>query len=279
MRSKTGYDSANAKFICPTGIVTTNASAIDPSVGIYTNPVSINGTDYYICTLQDACDLNGLAPYTTPNQWWRFFTAIGLHGGVVHILMNLSFQMQAGFDLEKDIGWWRLAMIYFISGAGGFMFGAGLSDIQTPTVGASGSLYGMIACLFLDLITNWTIIKQPWIELAKMFVSILISLSVGLLPYVDNNAHVGGFIFGFFAGLLFMPKIYYGKWDRRIKQFCMFLSFPVILILGYVFLLNFYASVNFCPGCKYFNCIPGLPWCDQKFSFGTYYNATTWQIQ
>ncbi|KAJ3335462.1 hypothetical protein HDU91_002186, partial [Kappamyces sp. JEL0680] len=204
MRSKTGYDSANAKFICPTGIVTTNASAIDPSVGIYTNPVSINGTDYYICTLQDACDLNGLAPYTTPNQWWRFFTAIGLHGGVVHILMNLSFQMQAGFDLEK--------------------------------------VCRMIACLFLDLITNWTIIKQPWIELAKMFVSILISLSVGLLPYVDNNAHVGGFIFGFFAGLLFMPKIYYGKWDRRIKQFCMFLSFPVILILGYVFLLNFYAS-------------------------------------
>lgn len=37
-----------------------------------------------------------------------------------------------------------MALIYMISGAGGFMFGASLSDIRSPSVGASGSLYGII---------------------------------------------------------------------------------------------------------------------------------------
>lgn len=43
-----------------------------------------------------------------------------------------------------------MALIYLISGAGGFMFGSSLSDINVPAVGASGSLYG--ACLLHILI-------------------------------------------------------------------------------------------------------------------------------
>lgn len=137
----------------------------------------------------------------------------------------------------------------------------------------------MIACLFLDLLQNWTIIKSPWWELSKMVINILISLGIGTLPYVDNNAHVGGFVFGILAGLLLMPKIYYGKWDRVIKQFFMTIALPLAAILLYFFLNNFYTGYNFCPGCKYFNCITGMPWCDQKWAVGTYFNTTTMIIQ
>ena len=42
------------------------------------------------------------------------------------------------------MGSWRLALVYFITGAGGFMLGGAFSDIRTPSVGASGSLYGTI---------------------------------------------------------------------------------------------------------------------------------------
>jgi membrane associated rhomboid family serine protease len=41
------------------------------------------------------------------------------------------------------MGWWRMALIYIISGGGGFVFGGSLSDIRTASVGASGSLYGI----------------------------------------------------------------------------------------------------------------------------------------
>lgn len=133
----------------------------------------------------------------------------------------------------------------------------------------------MIACLLLDLIQNWTIIKNPWIELAKMVANILFSLMIGTLPYIDNLAHVGGFMFGIMSGLLIMPKIYYGKWDRRRKQFLMLAALPALGVCFYIFLSNFYHGDNFCTFCKYFNCIPGMPWCDQKFTATTYVNVTT----
>jgi membrane associated rhomboid family serine protease len=144
MKSGTGYDTLNAKFICPSGITNINQSVIslDPNHYFPTNPLAYNGATYYLCTLVETCNLRGIIASPAPNQWWRFLTAVGLHGGIIHLIMNLSFQMQAGFDLEKDLGWWRLALIYIISGVGGFMFGAGLSDVSSATVGASGSLYG-----------------------------------------------------------------------------------------------------------------------------------------
>lgn len=83
---------------------------------------------------------------------------------------------------------------------------------------------------------------------------------IGTLPYIDNLAHVGGFLFGIPAGLLLMPKIYYGKWDRRRKLILMIASLPALAILFYFLLRSFYNNTNFCPGCKYFNCIPGMPW-------------------
>lgn len=99
-----------------------------------------------------------------------------------------------------------------------------------------------------------------------MLANIIFSLLIGTLPYIDNLAHVGGFVFGIFAGLLFMPKIYYGKWDHRRKMFLSIISVPAIIFLVVVFLKSFYDSENLCSFCHYFNCIPGMPWCDQKFS-------------
>jgi membrane associated rhomboid family serine protease len=132
----------------------------------------------------------------------------------------------------------------------------------------------MLACILLELIQNWTIIKRPWIELVKMLGNIIISLLMGTLPYVDNFAHVGGFLFGIPAGLLLMPRIYYGKWDRRRKQFLMVISLPVLILMFYLVLQSFYVPGNTCQVCNYLNCIPGMPWCPQKWNVATYFNAT-----
>lgn len=142
---------------------------------------------------------------------------------------------------------------------------------------------GLIACLFLDLFQNWTLIKRPWIELLKMVLNMLLSLAIGLLPGVDNNAHVGGFIYGILAGILFMPKIYYSKWDKRVKYFFMILSVPLLVIITYLLANQFYFSSNtdFCQACNYFNCIPQImPWCNQKIpnSKLTIYNSYGEQI-
>ncbi|KAI8851687.1 rhomboid family-domain-containing protein [Chytridium lagenaria] len=200
-----------------------------------------------------------------PNQWFRFIIPIFLHGGVVHLLVNMLFQVQTGFQLERDFGWWRTAAIYFIAGIGGFVFGGNFNGL-TPSVGCSGALFGLMACLLIDLFQNWKVIQNPWWEFTKLIFTILLSFLIGMLPFIDNFAHVGGFFCGIFAGLIFMPTIHYSKADGRVKITLMILSIPVIILI-YVFLFRgFYTGQNDCPWCKYINCIPGMPWCEQKWN-------------
>ena len=52
----------------------------------------------------------------------------------------------------------------------------------------------------------------------KLFTIILILLFLGLLPYIDNFAHIFGFIYGFFASLIFLPYIVVNESDKRRKQ-------------------------------------------------------------
>jgi membrane associated rhomboid family serine protease len=227
----------------------------------------ISGIGNGSCTLEETCSLPPFSfDANRPNQWYRFVFPIFLHGGIIHLLFNLSFQIKAGFQLERDIGSWRIGIIYMVSGVAGFIFGAPLSDQRTTTVGASGAIYGLIACLFLDLFQNWRLIKRPYVELAKMSLQISIAFLIGTLPYIDNLAHIGGFTSGMLCGIILMPKIYFGKGDRYRKYVLMALSIPILLVFCYLFANSFYTGENNCSWCKYFNCIPGMPWCDQKFA-------------
>merc|ERR1719316_765197 len=38
------------------------------------------------------------------NEWWRLLAAVNLHGGWVHITMNLSLQLRMGVQLETEWG-------------------------------------------------------------------------------------------------------------------------------------------------------------------------------
>jgi membrane associated rhomboid family serine protease len=143
MKPDTGFDKPNITFTCPSG-----------SSGSLPNST---------CTLLDVCQWNGFIS-GQPDQWFRFIIPIFLHGGVVHILFNLAFQVQNGFDLEKDMGWWRMAIVYFASGVGGFIFGASLSDVRTPSVGASGSLYGTRLWI---LHQYWILSPHLWLRVAS----------------------------------------------------------------------------------------------------------------
>ena len=99
-----------------------------------------------------------------------------------------------------------------------------------------------------------------------MIATIIISLGIGFFPYIDNFAHVGGFFSGILAGLIFMPTIHFGKWDKIRKRVLMVLSIPALGVAMWLMLKSFYdTSTNDCSFCKYVNCIPGMPWCAQKW--------------
>ena len=124
-------------------------------------------------------------------------------------------------------------------------------------VGPSGALFGVIACLFVELFQSWPMIARPFRALMKMSFMAFLLFLFGLLPYVDNFAHIFGFIYGFLSAFAFLPFVTFGTWDLRRKRIQIIVSIVTLIALTAVGCILFYVEQEFnCPGCEYLNCIP-----------------------
>ncbi|EQL36968.1 hypothetical protein BDFG_01597 [Blastomyces dermatitidis ATCC 26199] len=165
------------------------------------------------CTLSDLCGFKethkvpdpkpqgSLEDKPEPNQWFRFIVPIFLHSGLIHIGFNMMAQLTIGADMERTIGWWRYALVYFASGIFGFILGANFAPAGIASTGASGCLFGILALAFLDLLYTWGTRPKPVTELVVMLITIGISFVLGLLPGLDNFSHIGGFLVGLVLGI------------------------------------------------------------------------------
>lgn len=92
------------------------------------------------CTLKEHCGFGGrdipddFSQGGKPNQWYRFIVPIFLHVGLIHLLFNLFVQILLGGDMERKIGVVRFAIVYFVSGIFGFIFGGNLGPNRQATV-------------------------------------------------------------------------------------------------------------------------------------------------
>lgn len=163
------------------------------------------------CTLAQLCGfggdaipkgiLGGNSSGSEPDQWWRFIVPIFLHAGVIHICFNMLFQLIIGVDMEREIGPIRFGLCYFASGIFGFVLGGNYAPLGAPSTGCSGSLYGILALLFLDLCWNWSNRQSPMKELLFLLLDVCLGFAIGLLPGLDNFSHIGGFIMGLILGI------------------------------------------------------------------------------
>ncbi|KAF8061206.1 hypothetical protein N665_1211s0006 [Sinapis alba] len=142
---------------------------------------------------------------------WRLVSCIWLHGGLLHLLANMISLLCIGMRLEQEFGFLRIGALYVISGLGGSIMSC-LTDSrgERVSVGASGALFGLLGAMLSELITNWTIYENKCTSLMTLILIIALNLSVGFLPRVDNSAHCGGFLAGFFLGFVLLLRPQYG---------------------------------------------------------------------
>lgn len=152
---------------------------------------------------------------------------------IVHCLVSVLFQMTVLRDLEKLAGWLRISIIYMLSGITGNLASAIFlpyraevtQSVHQPAwcqcvsqsciiylwfllqVGPAGSQFGILSCLFVELFQSWQILERPWRAFAKLFAISVFFFSFGLLPWIDNFAHICGFVSGFFLSFAFLPYI------------------------------------------------------------------------
>ena len=154
------------------------------------------------CSLSELCGFGATPdPHIAPNQWFRFIIPMFLHAGIIHISFNMLLQMLLGREMEKLIGSVRFALVYFSSGIFGFIMGGNFAPSGIASTGASGALFGVIALMLLDLLYTWRERQSPAKDLMWIVLDIVVAFVLGLLPGLDNFAHIGGFLMGLILGL------------------------------------------------------------------------------
>ena len=161
--------------------------------------------------------------------WWTMFTAIYLHGGLLHIFFNVLLIRQLGPGVVDVYGPARAVVIFTVAGVIGFL----VSNLATggQTIGASGGVYGLLGALIVygRRVGHSLLTAQMWQWALIMFV-------MGFfMPGVNNWAHAGGFAGGWGAAT-FMPLDHERRESRGVQLLAV--AFVVVTVAG--FGLSFY---------------------------------------
>ncbi len=174
--------------------------------------LSQNIADMDMQTLVDMGALFG--PYVVlKGEWWRLFTAMFLHGGMTHILMNMFSLYLIGRGVEMYFEKKAYLSIYLFSGLLG-----GLASLymhpQSVGIGASGAIFGVFGALAGFFLAHRDQIATQSKAFMKDFGIVLgLNLVLGLsIPSIDVSAHIGGLIVGVLGGFIISknPKWVWG---------------------------------------------------------------------
>ncbi|KAA8595015.1 inactive rhomboid protein 2 isoform X1 [Etheostoma spectabile] len=196
--------------------------------------------------LDDVCGLLPFLNPDVPDQFYRLWLSLFLHAGLLHCVVSVVFQMTILRDLEKLAGWVRISIIYILSGITGNLASALFLPYRAE-VGPAGSQFGILACLFVELFQGWQILEKPWKAFVKLLGIVLFLFLCGLLPWIDNIAHIFGFLSGLLLSFVFLPYITFGTFDKYRKRILIAVSmlayiglFSSLIVWFYIYPINWH---------------------------------------
>jgi membrane associated rhomboid family serine protease len=161
------------------------------------------------------------ALFPAPSPWFKFWqpvTYMFMHGDFSHLFFNMFALWMFGRGLEQELGTKRFLTYYMVCGIGAGLVQLGMAQIDlmrlsevsiayqqylwTPTVGASGAVFGLLLA-FGMLHPNATIMplippipmKAKWFVIIYGLLELLFGIS-GRMDSVAHFAHLGGMFWG-----------------------------------------------------------------------------------
>ena len=128
-------------------------------------------------------------------EWWRIFTGAFLHGGLIHIGVNMMSLWFLGRFIEYALGPWRMLFVYMTSLVASGLGVVFFSNPMVPTIGASGAIFGLFGALFAIGLK----LGKPGMNLVRANVGILVLnlIITFTVPAISWQAHVAGLLAGF----------------------------------------------------------------------------------
>ena len=138
--------------------------------------------------------------YTKRGEYYRLFTSLFLHAGVVHLICNMYSLYVIGPQAESFYGKLKYLCLFVITGISGSLLSVAFSGNNALSVGASGAIFGLLgAILYFGYhyrVYLGNVLKNQIIPL------IILNLIIGFsFSGIDNFAHIGGLIGGIFAAM------------------------------------------------------------------------------
>jgi rhomboid protease GluP len=167
-------------------------------------------------------------PVLRSGMWWTLLSAIYLHGGLLHVFFNLMWIRQLGPNVTEVYGPGRSFVLFSVSGATGFL----LSDLLSgaPTIGASGSIFGLLAALIvygrrrrIHMMTS-----QLWQWAVVLFVMGF------LMSGVNNWAHLGGFAGGWVTAMAMRFED-----EKRESPLVQMIALALLALTAYAVVMSF----------------------------------------
>ncbi|WP_433315137.1 rhomboid family intramembrane serine protease [Micromonospora chersina] len=129
-------------------------------------------------------------------EWYRLVTAMFLHYGVVHLLLNMWALWVLGRTLEAVLGPLRFLALYLIAGLGGNVAVYLFSAPNSPAVGASTAIFGLFAAIFV-------IMRRLGRDTSAIVPILVINLIFTFtVPGISVAGHLGGLVVGALMALV-----------------------------------------------------------------------------
>lgn len=204
------------------------------------------------------------SPLIQQGEWWRLITGTFVHVTILHIVLNMWCLWNLGLFGEPLLGKRGLVAVYLLTGTAGMMLSYAWSIFSGQLVlvaGASGAVFGLAGILIV-LLSNRKL-SLPWNELrglrrqviffavANLVIGMtpnvlgmasashlrLVHLDMGMLPRIDNTAHMGGFLSGLALGLPLFPRMTSGRSSYRARQRLTF-AFATLMLCLFAYALS-----------------------------------------
>jgi len=136
---------------------------------------------------------SNFSPYTIDGEWWRLFTSLFIHFGLVHLFLNMLALAFFGPVVERVYSGATLLLVYFASG----LTGAAASIAWHPGINAAGSspaVLGLVGYLFVRQLKAGKILTdylRPTMTAGAVMLGVTL-LAGFMYGRIDSAAHLAG---------------------------------------------------------------------------------------
>jgi rhomboid protease GluP len=185
-------------------------------------------------------------PATLAGEYWRIVTSTFLHGGVIHIGMNMYVLSDVGRGVERLYGSAKFLVIYMLAGIGGSIVSLFFNP-EIISVGASGAVFGCFGAFLMIIRGHSKSFDKGYLQ--SITRSLVFLLAFNLIwgfshKGIDNSAHIGGFLAGVLAGACVLPHQMGDKhWTAQNVGWAIFLLI-MLGLAGYADYLAFAGTTH-----------------------------------